>query len=103
NFKEMKMKLYQYIKGILLVFAMLFMGSSGKEVLNKIPQGELSDTQVESLEGGEATLLGAYSILNGNVNGTWGNYGASRSQWLFGEVASANAATVAESLDQPSE
>ena len=97
----MKMKLYQYIKGILLVFAILFMGSCGKEFLNNIPQGELSDTQVESLEGVEATLLGAYSILNGNVNGTWGNYGAAPSQWLFGEVASDNAHKGSESLDQP--
>src|SRR5699024_4167908 len=101
NFKEMKMKLYQYIKGILLVFVILFMGSCGKEFLNKIPQGELSDTQVESLNVLEVTLRLTYRILNGNVNGTWGNYGAAPSQWLFGEVASDNAHKGSESLDQP--
>ncbi|SFS50669.1 RagB/SusD family nutrient uptake outer membrane protein [Sphingobacterium wenxiniae] len=73
----------------------------GKDFLNKIPQAELSDTQVNNNEGIEAILLGAYGIMNGNVSGTWGNYASAPSQWLFGEVAADNAHKGSEATDQP--
>ena len=54
-----------------------------------------------SQEGVQGLLIGSYSLLNGNLDGTWGNYGAAPSQWLFGEVASDNAHKGSSTGDQP--
>ncbi|MFZ4260705.1 RagB/SusD family nutrient uptake outer membrane protein [Sphingobacterium sp. HJSM2_6] len=80
---------------------MFFIVGCSKEFLQKLPQGQLSDNQLENKEGIEGALLGAYSIMNGNVSGTWGNYASAPSQWLFGEVASDNAHKGSEGPDQP--
>lgn len=85
---------------ILLSAGMLFISSCGKEFLQKLPQGQLSEPQVGNQDGVEAALIGAYSILNGNVNGTWGNYASAPSQWVFGEMASDNAHKGSELTDQ---
>ncbi|WP_245977403.1 RagB/SusD family nutrient uptake outer membrane protein [Albibacterium indicum] len=85
---------------ILLSAGMLFISSCGKEFLQKLPQGQLSEPQVGNKEGVEAALIGAYSILNGNVSGTWGNYASAPSQWIFGELASDNAHKGSELTDQ---
>ena len=69
----------------------LITGACGKSFLKQSPQGQLTDEQVNSVKGVEDLLIGAYGLVNGNVNGTWGNYGAAPSQWLFGEVAADDA------------
>ncbi len=46
-------------------------------------------------------LTGAYGLVNGNVNGTWGNYSSAPSQWLFGEVGADNAHKGSNNGDQP--
>lgn len=89
-----------YILSI-IVAGMLVATSCGKEFLQKLPQGQLSEPQVANKDGVEAELLGAYGILNGNISGSWGNYAAAPSQWLFGEVASDNAHKGSELTDQP--
>jgi len=86
---------------VVLGISMALLSSCGKSFLERIPQGELSDTQVANSKGIEAELIGAYGILNGNVNGTWGNYSSAPSQWLFGEVAGDNAHKGSEATDQP--
>ncbi|WDF70655.1 RagB/SusD family nutrient uptake outer membrane protein [Sphingobacterium oryzagri] len=86
---------------ITLLCSGLLFASCGKDFLNKNPQGELSEDQVTNSDGVEASLLGAYGILNGNVSGTWGNYSSAPSQWLFGEVAADNAHKGSEETDQP--
>ena len=86
---------------ILLGAGLLIVSSCGKEFLQKLPQGELSDSQVGNKEGVEGALVGAYSIMNGNVSGTWGNYGSAPSQWVFGELPSDNAHKGSELTDQP--
>lgn len=79
----------------------LLLSSCSKEFLEKIPQGQLGEGQVSNGEGIEAVLLGAYSIMNGNVSGSWGNYAAAPSQWVFGEMTSDNAHKGSEETDQP--
>lgn len=86
---------------IALISASLVLAGCSKDFLQKIPQGQLSEVQVADSDGIEATLLGAYGIMNGNVSGTWGNYASAPSQWLFGEVASDNAHKGSEATDQP--
>lgn len=86
---------------IMISTTLLLLSSCGKEFLQKLPQGQLSEPQVGNIDGVEGALLGAYSILNGNVSGTWGNYASAPSQWLFGEVAADNAHKGSEIADQP--
>jgi hypothetical protein len=75
--------------------------SCKKSFIEANPQGELIVENLVTQDGVEALLTGAYGLLNGNVNGTWGNYGAAPSQWLFGEVASDNAHKGSSNGDQP--
>jgi len=86
---------------IAILSASFIFGGCGKNFLEKIPQGQLSTDQVATSEGIEALLIGAYSIMNGNVSGTWGNYGSAPSQWVFGEITSDNAHKGSEQTDQP--
>lgn len=90
----------RYVYMSLLTASLLF-GSCGKDFLDKSPQGQLHEDQIISGEGVEALLLGAYGIMNGNVNGTWGNYGPAPSQWVFGELTSDNAHKGSDGSDQP--
>ena len=86
---------------IALLASGLLLNSCGKDFLEKTPQGQLGETQISNGEGIEAVLLGAYSIMNGNVSGSWGNYAAAPSQWVFGEITSDNAHKGSEETDQP--
>jgi len=89
------------IKYILLLIVLCTILSCKKSFLQLNPQGQLTEEQLNTQDGVEGLLIGAYGLLNGNVNGTWGNYGAAPSQWLFGEVASDNAHKGSSSGDQP--
>ncbi|TBO38850.1 RagB/SusD family nutrient uptake outer membrane protein [Pedobacter kyonggii] len=91
----------KHIKYILLSLLICSTFSCKKEFLALQPQGELTEEQLMSQEGVEGLLIGSYSLLNGNLDGTWGNYGAAPSQWLFGEVASDNAHKGSSTGDQP--
>ncbi|MBB2151729.1 RagB/SusD family nutrient uptake outer membrane protein [Pedobacter gandavensis] len=89
------------INYIIFAICMITAASCSKSFLDKNPQGELIVPQLTTQDGVEATLTGAYGLLNGNTNGTWGNYGAAPSQWLLGEVTSDNAHKGSENGDQP--
>ena len=85
----------------ILGISLVLLSSCGKSFLERDPQAELPESQIVNSKGIEASLIGAYGILNGNVNGTWGNYASAPSQWLFGEVAADNAHKGSEATDQP--
>ena len=89
------------INYILFVVFLLAVSSCSKDFLEKNPQAELSSEQLVSQDGVEGALTGAYSLLNGNTNGTWGNYASGPSQWLLGEVTSDNAHKGSDNGDQP--
>jgi hypothetical protein len=85
-----------------IIIAMILVTvSCKKEFLDKRPQAELTAQQLTSIDGVEGLLTGAYGLLNGNVNGTWGNYAAGPSQWLLGEVTSDDAHKGSNDGDQP--
>lgn len=92
------MKKLNYVIGALLATVTM---SCGKDFLQQVPQGQLSSPQVVSQDAVNSLLTGAYGLLNGNVNGTWGNYAPAPSQWLFGEVGSDDAHKGSSSTDQP--
>ena len=91
----------KHIKYIFLSILICGLVSCKKDFLELNPQGELTTEQLTTQDGVEGLLVGAYGLLNGNVNGTFGNYGAAPSQWLFGEVASDNAHKGSSNGDQP--
>ncbi|WP_316735891.1 RagB/SusD family nutrient uptake outer membrane protein [Pedobacter aquatilis] len=91
----------KHIKSIFLITLIFSVVSCKKDFLTLNPQAELTAEQLTSQDGVEGLLVGAYGLLNGNINGTWGNYGAAPSQWLFGEVASDNAHKGSSNGDQP--
>lgn len=89
----------KYFTGIVLC-AFLFISGCDKSFLDQSPQGQLSDAQINNKKGVEWLLTGAYGLMNGNPSGSWGNYAAAPSQWLFGEVAADNAHKGSEPADQ---
>jgi hypothetical protein len=93
----MIMKKVNYI----IITIVLFTVSCKKDFLDKRPQAELTTEQLTTMDGVEGLLTGAYSLLNGNVNGTWGNYASGPSQWLLGEVTSDDAHKGSNDGDQP--
>jgi tetratricopeptide (TPR) repeat protein len=98
NFMIMKKRRLIYMVYGALVFSVV---SCSKSFLERNPQAELTYPQIESKEGVDGLLVGAYSLLNGNVDGTWGNYASAPSQWLLGEVAADNAHKGSNNGDQP--
>lgn len=91
-----KYKIYKFfLLGILLIFS-----ACSDSFLQQSPQGQLADDQINNTKGVEYLLIGAYGLMNGNPSGTWGNYAAAPSQWLFGEVAADNAHKGSEPGDQ---
>lgn len=83
-----------------LLIAVLFVSACGDSFLEQSPQGQLADEQINNTKGVEYLLTGAYGLMNGNISGSWGNYAAAPSQWLFGEVAADNAHKGSEPGDQ---
>lgn len=74
--------------------------SCNKSFLATEPQATISSAQLLTTKGVEAALTGAYGLMNGNINGTWGNYSSASSQWLFGEVAGDDAHKGSTNQDQ---
>lgn len=92
------MKKFNYIIFALFLLTAL---SCRKDFLEKNPQAELIVDQLVTEDAVDGALTGAYSLLNGNLNGTWGNYASGPSQWLLGEVTSDNAHKGSTNGDQP--
>ncbi|MCO5235557.1 MAG: RagB/SusD family nutrient uptake outer membrane protein [Chitinophagaceae bacterium] len=78
----------------------LLAGSCSRSFLETQPQATISTNELATPKGVESLLIGAYGLMNGNINGTWGNYSSAPSQWLFGEVAADNAHKGSTSGDQ---
>ncbi|MCC7524204.1 MAG: RagB/SusD family nutrient uptake outer membrane protein [Chitinophagaceae bacterium] len=79
------------IINIAVAVCLLAVSSCNESFLEPSPQGQLTSSQLNSTNGVEQLLVGAYGMLNGNRSGTWGNYASAPSQWLFGEVVSDDA------------
>jgi tetratricopeptide (TPR) repeat protein len=84
------MKKYK-ISGLVFSLYLLTVTSCSDSFLGLTPQGQLVGSQLNSPDGVEQLLVGAYGMLNGNRSGTWGNYVSAPSQWVLGEITSDNA------------
>ena len=78
----------------------LLQGSCSSDFLEQNPQGKLADQQLNNPKAVEWLLTGAYGLMNGNRDGTWGNYAAAPSQWVFGDLAGGDAHKGSEAGDQ---
>lgn len=73
---------------ILLVTILTFSISCSDEFLELAPTGSLADAQVSTSAGIDGLLIGAYSMLNGFLDG---NRGATPNAWLVGSVLAGDA------------
>ncbi len=73
---------------VVAVFGVVF--ACGEDFLELNPQGALDGSALESPDGIEASLISAYSLLDG-WNGQWGNFGPwarDAGHWIWSNVAS---------------
>lgn len=71
------------------------------EFLEKEPQGQFSPSIVNSLEGLEGKLVGAYGLLDGRGTDGVTQWHSAVSNWVFGGVASDDAYKGTDAGDQP--
>lgn len=84
----------------LWLFAVVFIlsNSCSEDFLDTEVQGQLTENQVGSPAGVESLLIGTYALLDGNFNGS--NWQSSGTNWVYGSVASDDAAKGSDSGDQ---
>jgi hypothetical protein len=82
---------------IMIIGAVGFYACSD-EFLEIPVQGALSEQVLSNAEGVEASLIAAYSLLDGYAN--YGGWGGAGSNWIFGSVASDDAYKGSEPGDQ---
>jgi len=90
-------KINQIILPLCLLFALF---GCGKGFLETTPKAQITEDQLLTTNAVNSALIGAYGLVNGNINGTWGNYSSAPSQWLFGEVAADDAHKGSSNADQ---
>ncbi len=73
---------------ILMVASLMFGVSCSDEFLEIAPTGSLADAQVSTAEGIDGLLIGAYSMLNGYLDG---NRGSAPNFWLMGSILAGDA------------
>lgn len=97
---KISMKNIYGLRPLMLFLAVVFMllNSCSEDFLNTDVQGQLTEDQVASPAGVEALLIGTYALLDGNLYGS--NWEASGANWVYGSVASDDAAKGSDSGDQ---
>lgn len=85
---------------ISLVF-LLLTAACGDNFLNKEPQGQFSPVVMESAEGVEGLLVGAYALLDGVGTSGVTDWHAPASNWIYGSVVSDDAYKGSDAGDQP--
>jgi len=91
------------------LFALLVAGtvislSCGKGFLEKTPKGGLDVNALSNKKGVEALLIGAYSVLDGFINGGGiflGGWQSSGTNWVYGSINGGDAHKGTDAGDQP--
>ena len=91
------------------LFALLLAGtvislSCGKGFLEKTPKGSLDVNALSNKKGVEALLIGAYSVLDGFINGGGiflGGWQSSGTNWVYGSINGGDAHKGTDAGDQP--
>jgi len=80
----------KYLKFVLFVALLGIIAACSEDFLELNPQGALDGSALQSPAGIEASLISAYSLLDG-WNGQWGNFGPwgrDAGHWIWSSVAS---------------
>ena len=78
--------------------------SCSKSFLERTPKGVLDENTLANKKGVEALLIGAYSVLDGFIDGGGvflGGWQSAGSNWVYGSVAAAEAHKGSDGGDQP--
>ena len=78
--------------------------SCGKSFLERTPKGVLDENALANKKGVEALLIGAYSVLDGFIDGGGvflGGWQSAGSNWVYGSVAGGEAHKGTDGGDQP--
>lgn len=86
KYKVMKLKFL-----CLGLLSILMITACQKSFLNSPPLGELSKDQLAEKSGVETVIIGAYSILNGQIDQASNAFNSPASNWSFGDVTSDDA------------
>ncbi len=73
------------------IFIVLLMGSCKKNFMSSISSVELPVEELTQKEGVEKVVIGAYSVLKGQIEQTSNAYHSPASNWTFGDVTSDDA------------
>ncbi|MGY0038989.1 hypothetical protein [Pedobacter sp. NJ-S-72] len=73
------------------MFVVLMTAACKKSFLNSPPLGELSKDQLAEKSGVETVIIGAYSVLNGQIDQASNAFNSPASNWSFGDVTSDDA------------
>jgi hypothetical protein len=82
----------------------VFAWSCSKSFLDKKPLGQLDANTLANAKGAEALLIGAYSVLDGFINGGGiflGGWESSGTNWVYGSVVGGDAHKGSDAGDQP--
>ena len=81
------------IKRILYIVTLIVLTTTAcnKDFLNSPPLGELSKDQLAEKSGVETVIIGAYSVLNGQIDQVSNAFNSPASNWSFGDVTSDDA------------
>src|SRR5678810_920852 len=88
----------------LLCPLMLLISSCSEKFLDKTPLGQLNETNVTNKAGIQALLIGAYSVLDGQLglnNATGFTYGSACSNWVYGSICADDSYKGSTPTDQP--
>ena len=75
----------------LALLSVALITSCQKSFLNTPPLGELSKDQLAEKSGVETVIIGAYSVLNGQIDQATNAFNSPASNWSFGDVTSDDA------------
>lgn len=92
------MKSINLLIGVLVLFLVV---SCGDEFLTKTPQAQFSTIGLQTPEGVEGILLGAYNMIDGNGLDGQAPWENDIHNWVFGGIASDNALKGTDAGDQP--
>jgi len=62
--------------------------SCSEDFLTEVPYGEVAPLEITKAENVERAIISAYSVLNGQIDGSSNAYNSPASNWSFGDVVS---------------
>ena len=79
------------MKQIIYITLTILLVSCSSDFLEKDPYGQLTQEQISKEENLESLIIGAYSILNGQIDNASNAFNSPASNWSFGDVVSDDA------------